>query len=54
MSTGPASSLIVNRTLGWVEIDKLVAADPGTGVVFVLPVEQVAGVKEEIIRREPR
>jgi nitrogen regulatory protein PII len=26
----------------------------GTGVVFVLPVEQVAGVKEEIIRREPR
>ena len=25
----------------------------GTGVVFVLPVEQVAGIKGEIIRREP-
>jgi len=25
----------------------------GTGVVFVLPVEQVAGIKDEIIRREP-
>lgn len=25
----------------------------GTGVVFVLPVEQVAGIKEEIVRREP-
>ena len=24
----------------------------GTGVVFVLPVEQVAGIKEEIVRRE--
>lgn len=26
----------------------------GTGVVFVLPVEQVAGIKEEIVRREVR
>jgi nitrogen regulatory protein PII len=25
----------------------------GTGVVFVLPVEQVAGIKEEIVRRTP-
>ena len=25
----------------------------GTGVVFVLPVEQVAGIKSEIVRREP-
>ena len=25
----------------------------GTGVVFVLPVEQVAGIKEEIVRQEP-
>lgn len=25
----------------------------GTGVVFVLGVEQVAGIKEEIVRREP-
>lgn len=25
----------------------------GTGVVFVLPVEAVAGIKEEIVRREP-
>ena len=25
----------------------------GTGVVFVLPVEQVAGIKEEIVRRQP-
>ena len=25
----------------------------GTGVVFVLPVEQVAGIKDEIVRREP-
>ena len=25
----------------------------GTGVVFVLPVEQVAGIKDEIIRRTP-
>ena len=25
----------------------------GTGVVFVLPVEQVAGIKEAIVRREP-
>jgi nitrogen regulatory protein PII len=25
----------------------------GTGVVFVLPVERVAGIKEEIVRREP-
>jgi len=24
----------------------------GTGVVFVLPVEQVAGIKDEIVRRE--
>lgn len=27
-------------------------AEHGTGVVFVLPVEQVAGIKEEIVRRE--
>lgn len=26
----------------------------GTGVVFTLPVEGVAGIKEEIVRREPR
>jgi nitrogen regulatory protein PII len=26
----------------------------GTGVVFVLPVERVAGIKEAIVRREPR
>jgi hypothetical protein len=26
----------------------------GTGVVFTLPVERVAGIKEEIVRREPR
>ena len=26
----------------------------GTGVVFTLPVESVAGIKEEIIRREPK
>jgi nitrogen regulatory protein PII len=26
----------------------------GTGVVFVLAVEQVAGIKEEIVRREPK
>ena len=26
----------------------------GTGVVFVLSVEQVAGIKEEIVRREPK
>ena len=25
----------------------------GTGVVFVLPVENVAGIKDEIVRREP-
>jgi len=25
----------------------------GTGVVFVVPVEQVAGIKEAIVRREP-
>ena len=25
----------------------------GTGVVFVLSVDQVAGIKEEIVRREP-
>ena len=25
----------------------------GTGVVFVLPVERVAGIKEELVRREP-
>ena len=25
----------------------------GTGVVFVIPVEQVAGIKEAIVRREP-
>ena len=25
----------------------------GTGVVFVLPVERVAGIKEEIVRRTP-
>lgn len=25
----------------------------GTGVVFVLPVQRVAGIKEEIVRREP-
>ena len=25
----------------------------GTGVVFVLPVDQVAGIKEELVRREP-
>lgn len=25
----------------------------GTGVVFVLPVEQVAGIKDEIVRQEP-
>ena len=25
----------------------------GTGVVFVVPVEQVAGIKDEIVRREP-
>jgi len=25
----------------------------GTGVVFVLPAEQVAGIKDEIVRREP-
>jgi nitrogen regulatory protein PII len=25
----------------------------GTGVVFILPVESVAGIKEEIVRREP-
>jgi len=24
----------------------------GTGVVFVLPVEQVAGIKDEIVRRQ--
>mgnify|MGYP001822905479 CR=1 FL=1 len=26
----------------------------GTGVVFSLPVDRVAGIKEEIVRREPR
>ena len=26
----------------------------GTGVVFTLPVERVAGIKQEIVRREPR
>lgn len=26
----------------------------GTGVVFTLPVEKVAGIKEEIVRREPK
>ena len=26
----------------------------GTGVVFVVPVEQVAGIKDEIVRREPK
>jgi nitrogen regulatory protein PII len=26
----------------------------GTGVVFVLPVEQVAGIKDEIVRQERR
>ena len=26
----------------------------GTGVVFVLDVEQVAGIKEEIVRRESK
>jgi nitrogen regulatory protein PII len=26
----------------------------GTGVVFVVPVEQVAGIKDEIVRREPQ
>jgi nitrogen regulatory protein PII len=26
----------------------------GTGVVFVISVEQVAGIKEEIVRREPK
>jgi nitrogen regulatory protein PII len=25
----------------------------GTGVVFVVPVEQVAGIKDEIVRRQP-
>jgi nitrogen regulatory protein PII len=25
----------------------------GTGVVFVLPVERVAGIKDEIVRQEP-
>jgi nitrogen regulatory protein PII len=25
----------------------------GTGVVFVLPVEQVAGIKDEIVRQKP-
>jgi nitrogen regulatory protein PII len=25
----------------------------GTGIAFVLPAEQVAGIKEEIVRREP-
>jgi nitrogen regulatory protein PII len=25
----------------------------GTGVVFVLPVEQVAGIKDEIVRQQP-
>ncbi len=25
----------------------------GTGMVFVVPVEQVAGIKEAIVRREP-
>jgi nitrogen regulatory protein PII len=25
----------------------------GTGVVFVLPVDRVAGIKDEIVRREP-
>ena len=25
----------------------------GTGIVFVLPAEQVAGIKDEIVRREP-
>jgi nitrogen regulatory protein PII len=25
----------------------------GTGVVFAVPVEQVAGIKDEIVRREP-
>ena len=26
----------------------------GTGVVFTLPVESVAGIKQEIVRREPK
>lgn len=26
----------------------------GTGIAFVLPVEQVAGIKEEIVRRTPK
>lgn len=26
----------------------------GTGVVFTLPVDKVAGIKEEIVRREPK
>jgi nitrogen regulatory protein PII len=26
----------------------------GTGVVFVVPVEQVAGIKDEIVRQEPQ
>ena len=26
----------------------------GTGVVFVGPVEEVAGIKDEIVRQEPR
>jgi len=26
----------------------------GTGVVFTLPVERVSGIKQEIVRREPR
>jgi nitrogen regulatory protein PII len=26
----------------------------GTGVVFVLPVEQVDGIKDEIVRQEPK
>jgi nitrogen regulatory protein PII len=26
----------------------------GTGVVFVVPVEAVAGIKDEIVRREPK
>ncbi|MGD8440174.1 MAG: P-II family nitrogen regulator [Holophagae bacterium] len=42
-------------------VDPVVAAieragrldEHGTGVVFVLPVERVAGIKEEIVRRSP-
>lgn len=42
-------------------VDPVVAAieragrldEHGTGVVFVLPVERVAGIKEEIVRRTP-